>query len=239
MNEFFGRTLTIANKRRINGDKLTDVEVIEKILRSMTPKYDYVVCSIEESKDLDILSIDELQSSLLVHEQRMIGHVVEEQSLKVVHEENYGGRGRGRRSYRGRGREKGRQIFDKSTTECYNCHELGHFQYECPKRDKEGKVNYAEASEEMLLMANVDTQEIKEDIWFLDSGCSNHMCGKRALFSDFDGSFRETVKLGNNTSMAVLGKGNIRLQVHGIIQVITGVFYVPALKNNLLSIGQL
>ncbi|KAG5223030.1 Retrovirus-related polyprotein from transposon [Salix suchowensis] len=95
VNEFFGRTLTIANKRRINGDKLTDVEVIEKILRSMTPKYDYVVCSIEESKDLDILSIDELQSSLLVHEQRMVGHVMEEQALKVSYEENYDGRGRG------------------------------------------------------------------------------------------------------------------------------------------------
>ncbi|CAN6685906.1 unnamed protein product [Malus baccata var. baccata] len=81
VNEFFGRTLTIANRRRINGDKLTDVEVIEKILRSMTSKFDYVVCSIEESKDLDILSIDELQSSLLVHEQQMIGHGVEEQAL--------------------------------------------------------------------------------------------------------------------------------------------------------------
>jgi len=36
------------------------VVVIEKILRSMTPKFDYVVCSIEESNDIDILSIDEL-----------------------------------------------------------------------------------------------------------------------------------------------------------------------------------
>ncbi|KAL5818692.1 hypothetical protein ACOSQ3_022582 [Xanthoceras sorbifolium] len=35
--------------------------VVEKILRSLSPKFNYVVCSIEESKDLDILSIDELQ----------------------------------------------------------------------------------------------------------------------------------------------------------------------------------
>ena len=47
---------------------MDDVTIIEKILRSMVPKYDYVVCSIEESNDLDTLSIDELQSSLLVHE---------------------------------------------------------------------------------------------------------------------------------------------------------------------------
>ncbi|KAM1072944.1 hypothetical protein ACFX2B_017882 [Malus domestica] len=65
------------------------------------------------------------------------------------------------------------------------------------------------------------------------------MCGKRELFFDFDESFRESVKLGNNTSMTVFWKGTIRLQVSGMTQVITGVFYVSALKNNLLSIGQL
>ncbi|XP_021815431.1 uncharacterized protein LOC110757970 [Prunus avium] len=88
IDENFGRTLTVANKRRINGETLEDVAIIEKILRSMTPKFDYVVCSIEESKDLDHLSIDELQSSLLVHEQRMNGHAMEEQALKVS-QENY------------------------------------------------------------------------------------------------------------------------------------------------------
>ena len=45
---------------RIHGEHMNDVVVIEKILRSMTPKFDYVVCSIEESNDIDILSIDEL-----------------------------------------------------------------------------------------------------------------------------------------------------------------------------------
>ena len=63
--------------------------------------------------------------------------------------------------------------------------------------------------------------------------------GRRNIFSDFDGSFRDSVKLGNNSSMVVMGKGNVRLQVNGIIQIITGVFYVPELKNNLLSIGKL
>ena len=50
---------------------MNDVTIVEKILRFLTPKYDYVVCSIEESKDIDELSLDELQSSLLVHEQKM------------------------------------------------------------------------------------------------------------------------------------------------------------------------
>ncbi|CAL2276538.1 unnamed protein product [Prunus armeniaca] len=234
VNDYFGRTLIIANKMRIHGERMEDVVIIEKILRSMTPKYDYVVCSIEESNDLDILSIDELQSSLLVHEQRISRHTVDEQALQITHGQP-GGRGGG--SFRGRGRGRGR--FDKSTLECYNCHELGHFQWECPKRARDTKVNFAETGEEMLLMAYVDgIQAGRDHLWFLDSGCSNHMCGKRELFSQFDNNFREKVKLGNDMSLTVQGKGNIRMEINGIMQVITEVFFVPALTNNLLSIGQ-
>ncbi|CAL2255783.1 unnamed protein product [Prunus armeniaca] len=129
VDEYFGRNLTMASKRRINGEKLEDVAVIENILRSMTPKFDYVVCSIEESKDLDNLSIDELQSSLLVHEKWMNSHAMKEQALKVS-QENHSPRrrrGRGQGGFRGCGR--GCQgSFDKSNVECYYYHEMGHFQ---------------------------------------------------------------------------------------------------------------
>jgi len=39
VNEYFARTLTIANKMRTHGETMGDVAVIEKILRSITPKY--------------------------------------------------------------------------------------------------------------------------------------------------------------------------------------------------------
>ena len=124
VNEYFARTLTIANNMRVHGEKMEDVVIIEKILRSMTPKFNYVVYSIEESNNL-ALSIDVLQSSLLVHEQRMNGHFVEEQALKVTYEDQSRGRGRDCGGFRERGR--GRQSFDKSTIECYNCHSLDIF----------------------------------------------------------------------------------------------------------------
>lgn len=40
------------------------------------------------------------------------------------------------------------------------------------------------------------------------------------------------------TSMDVLGKGNVRLRVMAL-HMLQLVFFVPELKNNLLSIGQL
>ena len=61
------------------------------------------------------------------------------------------------------------------------------------------------------------------------------MCGKKELFHRIDEKFRQTVKLGD----AVMCKGNVKFKVNEIVQVITEVFYVPDLKDNLLSIGPL
>lgn len=66
--DFFARTLGTVSKMRSNGGTIEEVKVVEKILRSLTSKFDYVVYSIEESKIVVKLRDDELQSSLLVHE---------------------------------------------------------------------------------------------------------------------------------------------------------------------------
>lgn len=54
ITEYFAR---VANKMRIYGEQVQDVTIVEKILRSLTDRFNYIVCSIEESKDIDVLSI--------------------------------------------------------------------------------------------------------------------------------------------------------------------------------------
>lgn len=76
-------------------------------------------------------------------------------------------------------------------------------------------------------------------MWYLDSGCSNHMCGAKEWFINIDTSFHQHVKLGDNRRMEVEGRGNMRLEIDGLVQVITSVYFVPGLKNNLMSVGQL
>ncbi|KAL5857280.1 hypothetical protein ACOSQ3_004738 [Xanthoceras sorbifolium] len=56
-------------------------------------------------------------------------------------------------------------------------------------------------------------EELHSNKWYLDSGCSNHMCGNKSLFSYLDESFKDNVKLGNNSRISVMGQGTIRLQV--------------------------
>jgi len=63
VDEYFARTLTIANKMKVHGERMEQSVIIEKILRSMTLKFNYVVCSIKESNNLSIITINELQST--------------------------------------------------------------------------------------------------------------------------------------------------------------------------------
>ena len=66
-------------------------------------------------------------------------------------------------------------------------------------------------------MSYVELHQTKrEEVWFFDSGCSNHMTGNKEWFSDLEEDFSRTVKLGNDTRMAVVAKGSIRVQLNGI-----------------------
>jgi predicted xylose isomerase-like sugar epimerase len=52
-----------------------------------------------------------------------------------------------------------------------------------------------------LLLARNEVEE-KNDMWFLDSRASNHMCGKKELFSDID-EIKVNVSLVNSTKLDV------------------------------------
>lgn len=82
ITEYFSRVITVANEMRIYGEYMQDVKVVEKILRSFTENLNYIVCFIEESKDTNTLTIDELQSSLIVHEPKFQRRSGEELSFK-------------------------------------------------------------------------------------------------------------------------------------------------------------
>lgn len=112
VNEYFSRTLTVANKMKAHGEKMEQVVIVEKILRSMMSKFDYVASSIKESNNPTTMTIDELQSSLLVHEQGMLAREVgsvDEEVLKVAFEEKLTVRNNGAsiNNVRGRGSFQG------------------------------------------------------------------------------------------------------------------------------------
>lgn len=180
INEYFSRTFPIANKMTCEGEKIEQTIIVEKVLRYMTIEFNYVVCSIEESNDVTTLSIDELQSSLLVHEHGM-KITQEKEDVQVLNFASYdrGGinnRGKGHGGFHGHGR--GRLSIDQ--IQCYKCHKIRHYQSECSSW-QENSVNFVEfdESEEFLLMAQKEDTKSNNQLWFRDSECSKHMVGTK------------------------------------------------------------
>ena len=69
---------------------------------------------------------------------------------------------------------------------------------DCWKREKQ--ANYVEKNEEnsKLFMTHSQIHNISNDIWFLDSGCSNHMSGIKSIFRYIDETHKLNVRLGDN-----------------------------------------
>jgi gag-polypeptide of LTR copia-type len=71
IGDYFTRILAVVNQMKSLGEKIEDMRVIEKILRSLNAKFNHVVVAIEESKDIDSMMVDKLNESLVAHDERM------------------------------------------------------------------------------------------------------------------------------------------------------------------------
>ncbi|XP_022007173.1 uncharacterized protein LOC110906331 [Helianthus annuus] len=247
IEDYINRTTVIVNQLRLNEERIEEQRIVEKILRSLTRKYESVVVAIEESKDLNAISTKELLGILQSHELRLKQYddAPTEQAFQVQ-SNNYDRSRQPRSKNTGRGCGKGRGRFNR-LIRCYNCQKLGHTAIFCNKRDENDRsgnvlLHKDEAEDEndetMFMIFNVE-EVIKNDCWYLDSGCNNHMTGDKNLFISLNESERREVRTGDDKRLDVLGCGDVIIKVKGVGRRVQNVFYVEGLKHNLLSIGQL
>jgi len=72
VSQYFDKVINFTNQMTRNGETVTDVMKVEKVLRTLTTRFDHIVVALEEYKDLDSMKIEELQASLEPHELRLI-----------------------------------------------------------------------------------------------------------------------------------------------------------------------
>ncbi|XP_019465365.1 PREDICTED: uncharacterized protein LOC109363559 [Lupinus angustifolius] len=76
------------------------------------------------------------------------------------------------------------------------------------------KANFTEECQHdrQLFYANQVSSCDKEENWYLDSGCSNHMAKDGSIFKDIDEPVRVQVRLGNGTMVESKGKGTVMVE---------------------------
>eukprot|EP00253_Pinus_taeda_P031858 PITA_31858 len=109
IDSFFTHVIGLVTQIGSHGEILEERTIVEKLLRVLPSKFNVIVTTIEETKDLSNFSVDELHASLITHEQRLSRN--ENSSLEQAFKTqmSFGrGRGQGRGNKRGRGRSQNR-----------------------------------------------------------------------------------------------------------------------------------
>ncbi|GJS96809.1 zinc finger, CCHC-type containing protein [Tanacetum coccineum] len=256
----YGKLQRYATKAKELGKTLDESLLVRKLLDSTPDRFIQIVASIEQTSDLDEITLDEITGKLKAFEERIKlrkGGQVESQENLLFAQGEHSGKGR-RFSKRG-----GRSNFSR-----------GNWQNNRNKRNsKEGKLNHKgklrtgikeqsnlileEDDEPSLLMTTHETEHEEvllnegqiqpgkyasgdASMWYLDNGASNHMTGTKSHFKDIDESVSGRVRFGDGSYVQIKGRGSILLGCRNQEQkIVSDVYYIPNLKSNILSLGQL
>jgi hypothetical protein len=97
---------------------------------------------------------------------------------------------------------------------------------------------------ERKVLLHLSSEEEKEVVapcqWVLDTGATNHMTGSRRLFAELDTSVTGTVRFGDRSVVDIEGKDIILFALKsGEHRWLDGVYYIPWLTTNIVSLGQM
>jgi hypothetical protein len=90
------------------------------------------------------------------------------------------------------------------------------------------------------LFMQLGDKAVADARWVLDTGVTNHMTSDNTVFSSLDTDVHGTVRFGDGSVTTIQGRGTILLKCrNGAHHVLAGVYLVPRLTTNIVSLGQL
>ncbi|XP_018504975.2 uncharacterized protein LOC108867808 [Pyrus x bretschneideri] len=177
LKDYFTRLFDVVNKMKTYDKELPNERIVQKLLISLTKPYDSIMSVIEETKDIETLSVQDVMTSLRAFGQRLERH-----------------------------------------------------------------ADFApEKAFQSLNVASVEGAKVEKnnEVWYVDSGCSNHMAAHESLLIDIDTNFTGKVKMRNGNIVKATRRGTLVINTKKERRCIKKVMLVPGLDENLLSVGQM
>ncbi|XP_074341841.1 uncharacterized protein LOC141679236 [Apium graveolens] len=253
IDEFCIRLNGLVTNIRTLGETVVESYVVKKILRAAPSKFLQITSAIEQFGNLDEMSIEETVGSLKAYEERLRGQSENSNGQLLLTEDEWTKRENiegqllltreewlKRRPQKPRGTSSYQGIHDKSKVKCFTCHNYGHFAVGC--QCESGRSNTLLLNEgDIIRKLNQDKKkELESNVWYLDNGASTHMTGQRTKFRELDEKITGKVRFRDGSTVEIKGKGTVTFKCkNGEEVTLDGVYYIPTLCNNIISLGQL
>nr|GEW09092.1 UBN2 domain-containing protein [Tanacetum cinerariifolium] len=179
----FARFNTIINSLKALDEGYSSKNYVRKFLRALHPKWRAKVTTIEESKDLTSISLDELIGNLKVHK------MIIKKDSKIV---------------KAKGERRSRALKAKKKSNDEECLNFGSEDEEYAVAVRDFKKFFKRRGRFICLGVNVEPDELIKD-----SGCSKHMTGIRKLFSTYKAYNGGNFIFGSNLRDNIICKGKI------------------------------
>ena len=78
------------------------------------------------------------------------------------------------------------------------------------------------------------------DDWYPNTGATHHMTGRHEFFFDLDSNVKGSIKFSDASAIEIKGVGSVIFKAKtGEHRLLTIVYYILALRNSIISVGQL
>ncbi|KAG8501561.1 hypothetical protein CXB51_003867 [Gossypium anomalum] len=240
VKQYSDRIMVVVNSIRLLGEQFSEARIVEKVLSTLPERYEAKISSLENSRDLETISLTELINALYAQEQRRASRIEEHQegvfqakARATSSTSTYKGKKNWRnrpkpdavkgkyqlcRFYKRPGHPEARCWFRRDAL-CQHCKKKGHV-------------------ERVFAVSCLAGQSKGSKGWLLDSGCTNHMSPDATIFKTMDRSCKTKVKIGNGQFIKAEGKGDVQICTATGDKIIKNVLLVPEIYRNLLSIYQ-
>ncbi|XP_050916159.1 uncharacterized protein LOC127131273 [Lathyrus oleraceus] len=186
--DYNSREILITNEMKLCEETLSGESIIENVLRSLNPQFDYIVVAIEHYKDLSTMRVEELQSSPEAQALRL----TERTSKREVEQ-----------TLRASFVKKDQKLSFSEAKKIHDCWSN--------KERKSEKENITRSSddEHVLLMDSDSDSASLEDWWYMDTGSSNHLTGNKKWLVDFESMKRTKIRCVDDKYLNAEGVGNV------------------------------